>query len=402
MKVVFFTIATLASQLKKVIQHITTRNLILLYVIVTIVASVIKISLGKEKFNNFLIFKNSFINLFHQQPIYILHPDQYFDFFKYTPAFAALMFPFSFIPDGAGAVLWNLLNVFVFVGAIKSLKLPENQTVFILAFCFVEQLTSVQNFQSNLLVAGIMIYVFSFFEKEKFAHAAVLAAAALYIKLFGAFIALAFVFYKNKIKFVAASITAAILFFLLPVLLTDFYYVTNQYTEWFNLLRNDPPGTLNYSVHTFFNALFSIQLDPILYTLPGFILLLASFAAFGQYQNKEYRLLMLCNILLWTVIFNHKAESPTFIIAVAGMAILFSYHLQNPRWIYFMILAFILTSLSSTDLFPRVVREEFFKPLRLKALPAIVMWIFIQVEIFRALFGNKQISLAEPTLPDKK
>lgn len=388
--------------MKKIIQHITTRKLILLYVIVTIIASAIKVSLGNEKFNNFLIFKNSFLNLIHQQPLYTLHPDQYFDLFKYTPTFAFLMFPFSFIPHWLGALLWNLLNVFVFIGAIKSLKLPEKQTVFILAFCFVEQLTSVQNFQSNLLVAGIMIYVFSFFEKQKFVYAAVLAAAALYIKLFGAFVALAFIFYKSKIKFVAAAITAALLFFLLPVMLTDYSYVTNQYAEWFNLLKNDPPGTLNYSMHTFFNAMLSIQPEPVLYTASGFLLLLASFMVFRQYQNKDYRLLMLCNVLLWTVIFNHKAESPTFIIAVAGMAILFSYHLQNPRWIYFMILAFILTSLSSTDLFPRSVREEFFKPWRLKALPAIALWIFIQIEIFRALFGNRQINLSAPTLVDKK
>lgn len=374
----------------------------MLYVIVTIIASAIKVSLGNEKFNNFLIFKNSFLNLIHQQPLYTLHPDQYFDLFKYTPTFAFLMFPFSFIPHWLGALLWNLLNVFVFIGAIKSLKLPEKQTVFILAFCFVEQLTSVQNFQSNLLVAGIMIYVFSFFEKQKFVYAAVLAAAALYIKLFGAFVALAFIFYKSKIKFVAAAITAALLFFLLPVMLTDYSYVTNQYAEWFNLLKNDPPGTLNYSMHTFFNAMLSIQPEPVLYTASGFLLLLASFMVFRQYQNKDYRLLMLCNVLLWTVIFNHKAESPTFIIAVAGMAILFSYHLQNPRWIYFMILAFILTSLSSTDLFPRSVREEFFKPWRLKALPAIALWIFIQIEIFRALFGNRQINLSAPTLVDKK
>jgi hypothetical protein len=127
---------------------------------------------------------------------------------------------------------------------------------------------------------------------------------------------------------------------------------------------------------------------------------------FQSQKNKNsfshFRLLFLSNVLIWTVIFNHKAESPTFVIAVAGMAILFSFQTQNKNWIYFMIVAFVLTSLSSTDLFPRFVREEFIKPWRLKAFPAIALWFFIQIAFLRSLFFKKEINLSSPVLLNQR
>ena len=43
-------------------------------------------------------------------------------------------------------------------------------------------------------------------------------------------------------------------------------------------------------------------------------------ARMEMYKPYTFRLLTLSSVLIWVVIFNHKAESPTFIIAMTGAA----------------------------------------------------------------------------------
>jgi hypothetical protein len=74
------------------------------------------------------------------------------------------------------------------------------------------------------------------------------------------------------------------------------------------------------------------------------------------------------------VIFNHKAESPTFVIAIAGVTLWFVHSKKSTLNIMLFACAFIFASLSPTDIFPRFIREEFVKPYCLKAVPCIFIW----------------------------
>jgi hypothetical protein len=90
---------------------------------------------------------------------------------------------------------------------------------------------------------------------------------------------------------------------------------------------------------------------------------------------------MLASLLIWVVIFNHKAESPTFIIAMCGVSLWF---FSVPfRWdnLVLFVMAFVFTSLSPTDIFPKYKRESFVIPYVLKAFPCILIWIKIQYEM---------------------
>jgi hypothetical protein len=63
------------------------------------------------------------------------------------------------------------------------------------------------------------------------------------------------------------------------------------------------------------------------------------------------------------VIFSSSAESPTYIIAVAGVALW--YILQNKmQWLILFLLIFtiLLTSLSLTDFFPQFIKLQFVRP----------------------------------------
>ena len=56
---------------------------------------------------------------------------------------------------------------------------------------------------------------------------------------------------------------------------------------------------------------------------------------------------------------------------------------KNKVNIALFVFAFILTSLSPTDIFPEYLREEFVKPYTLKAFPCIVIWLKIIYDMIR-------------------
>jgi hypothetical protein len=81
------------------------------------------------------------------------------------------------------------------------------------------------------------------------------------------------------------------------------------------------------------------------------------------------------------VIFNHMAESPTFIIAVAGVAIWFYSQKPTTLNIALLILAVVFTCLSPTDIFSTYVRKEIFQPYVVKAVPCILIWLKISYDL---------------------
>ena len=89
----------------------------------------------------------------------------------------------------------------------------------------------------------------------------------------------------------------------------------------------------------------------------------------------------MASILIWMVIFNHKAESPTFVIAVAGLAI---WYIAQPATLVNKILivfAFLLTVLSATDIFPAAIRKNYVIPYDLKALPCVFIWCKLIIDM---------------------
>jgi len=107
----------------------------------------------------------------------------------------------------------------------------------------------------------------------------------------------------------------------------------------------------------------------------GALIFMIPLIRFKLYKNVNFRLLALSSVLLWIVIFNHKSESPTFIIAMMGVALWFMSQKKSTLNIVLFISAFVLTSLSPTDIFPRYVRHEIIVPYVLKALPCILIWL---------------------------
>lgn len=381
---------------QRLYKFLSLKTIGIIYLLVTIGASLHRYFLGIGHYNNYLIFKDSFVHFFYKLNLYVSYPTV--DLFKYSPTFAILMAPFAALPDWLGLILWNLVNTMLFFYAIKRLQVAHKLKVFVLVFALVELITSVQNSQSNGLLAGLMILSFSYFENQKTIQTAISLSLAFFIKLFGAATGLCFVFYRKRFSFLMYAVLAASVLFIIPFIIGGKEYVTNQYSHWFALISNDQSHELNFSFKTMLEAILHTTLHSTSFLIFGIVLLLLPLANTKQFSNPDYRLLYLCSVLLWSVIFNHKAESPTYIIAVAGLAIVFAHQYARRNWIVVIVIAFVLTSLSSTDLFPRYIREEFLKPYRLKALASVCLWLYIQLVFIAALLRGSRVELSSAWL----
>jgi hypothetical protein len=329
-------------------------------------------------YNNYLIFKTSFSHLVEYKDLYIEHISDHIDYFKYSPSFAALMMPFAYVPDWIGLPCWNILNALALASAIIHLPFIENRVKApILALAVIEALTSLQNAQSNALIAGLIIWTFNCLERKQIAWATLLVAISIYIKIFGVLGFILFLFYPNKWKAAAWSILWMILIGILPLAFISSQQLVFLYKSWVNLLSWDVNASVGLSVQGWLITWFGLDVPKNLVLGIGAIILLLPLLNFKQWKSPMFRLLYLSAILIWMVIFNHKAESPTFVIAFSGVLIWAFSQKLNTFYKTLFILCFVLCSLSPTDLFPIYLKEHFFIPFVLKAVPVIAIFVII-------------------------
>jgi hypothetical protein len=375
------------------------RNIIIALFVVAAVAASVQSLLRKDKvyeeggrkytcYNNYVVFKQSHFHLTRGNDLYVLYPEEHWDLYKYSPAFALFFGAFAYLPDFLGLTLWNLLNALLLLVAVLFLPgITEKQKWWILLACLVELVTSMQNEQSNPMMAGLLILAYGLLERDRYAAAALCIVFTAYIKIFGVIGFALFLFYPNKWRLVLYSLAWGIFFFVVPVLVTGMEQFRMMYESWWNMLRTDHSISYGISVMGIIHSWTGIDFNKLYVVAAGAVVLCLPFLRTGHYRDERFRLLMLCSLLIWGVIFNHKAESPTFIIAMAGVAAWFFTGKKNWWTVSLFVMAFILTSLSPTDLFPASIRREYIVPYALKALPCVIIWIII---VFEMLFPSNR------------
>ncbi|MFZ1678685.1 MAG: glycosyltransferase family 87 protein [Saprospiraceae bacterium] len=388
--------------MNKWLQWITSyRFILLLFIALSVGASVqalllplapIKAGLQDyTAYNNYLIFKQSFYHLINGKDLYIAYPDEHWDLFKYSPAFSLLFGFFAILPDSIGLLLWNALNAVILVFAIYYLpKLTIQQKGLVLLACIPELMTTMQNEQSNGLMAGLIILAFCLCERQKFFMAAFCLMLSVYIKLFGIVGFALFLFYPQKLKLGFYTLCLALIFFFLPLCVVDLGRLLNLYQSWGHLLAMDQrPTVYGFSVFGWLKMWFHFQPDRIWILITGALLFLLPFSKIKMYSVFDFRLLALSSLLIWIVIFNNMAESPTFIIAMAGVSIWFFTRKPTTLNIVLFVLAILLTSLSATDIFSHDFRNQFIKPYVLKAFPCIAIWFKIVIDMMLTKKGSE-------------
>lgn len=332
-------------------------------------------------YNNFRIFKFSFFHLVQGRDIYQLFPEDHWDLYKYSPGFALCFGLLSWMPDAIGLVLWNLINSLCLVAGVRLLPgLNDQKKSWILFFCLLEMLLSIQNTQSNGLMAGLIVLAFALAERRNYFLSTLCVVFSFYIKIYGALAFVFYLFYPGKIRLMGWSIFWMVFFALIPLAVVSGPQLLFLYKSWLHLLADDRSASVGLSVMGLLETWFHLTLSKNAVALAGILLFLLPLIYIRRYQDLSFRLLYLASVLVWMVIFNHKAESPTYIIAMSGIGIWYFSRAPNPLNRVLLILAFLLISMSVSDLVPAPVRNGFIRPYGIKAVMAIVIWFRIVYE----------------------
>lgn len=338
-------------------------------------------------YNNYVIFKNSYNHLLENKDLYKLYLNEHWDLYKYSPT-CSLFFGFFYaLPDGIGLFFWNFLNAFVLFVAVYYLPgVSLKNKGLILASILIELMTCMQNEQSNGLICGLIILAFGLLERKNYFMAILCIVFTAYIKLFGIVALSLLIFYPGKWKLALYTLFWSVFLFLLPLTVIDFSQLKFLYLSWGKLLANDHSISLGLSVAAWLKSWFNVGVDKTLVALVGVVLFCLPLLRLKEYANYSFRLIMLSSVLMWVIIFNHRAESPTFIIAMSGAAIWFFSQSFKPENFILFALALIFTMLSPTDIFPLEIRTELFEPYVIKAVPCILIWFKI---LYDQLFIKK-------------
>jgi hypothetical protein len=356
--------------------------------------AVVKSVITNHIHDNYLIYKSGFINTIHQLTPFGAMRGPGHDVYHYGPVFAIVMAPFAILPDGPGVILWVMFNAWALYIAIKLLPLREHHYLPVLLICAHELMTSSSNVEINPLIAALIILSFVFIRDKKDFWAALMICIGTFIKLYG-IVGLAFFFFSdNKLKFILSLLFWSVVLFLLPMLISSPSYIIQTYHDWYGdlvtkNLHNIGPSLQDISVMGLIRNIFNYrQLSNIAVIIPGILLFGLWYLRVKLFDNTSYQLLLLASTLIFVIIFSSSSESPTYIIAVAGVGIWFM-NLERPVTsfeIFLLVFAIIVTVFSPSDLFPKYIRVNYVQPYKLKALPCVLIWFKIIYEIVTRKF----------------
>jgi hypothetical protein len=375
--------------------QITFRHIVILYLIMVVIASIqcyfgSIIPSGQSgkiytNYNNYILFRNSFFHLIHGKDLYIPYPEEQWDLYKYSPTFSLVFGLLAYLPDFIGLFFWNLVNTIPLLIGFSQLRgISDDNKIYALLFCLIELSGNLQNTQSNGLIAALLILTFTSLENGKYFLAAFFVVFSVFIKIYGGIGIILFLFYPSKTRLLLYMIFWFLLLGVLPLAVIDLKQLIYLYESWGKLLKTDQLNSTGISVMGILQTWFRFSVSKNIVGFIGMILFLLPLLQTRKYKFYDFRLLTLCSALIWVVIFNYKAESPTYIISICGIAIWFFSRTKTRINIICVILTFIFTSLSRGDLFPYFIREEFIKPYCIKGLFSIIIFGKILYELFNA------------------
>lgn len=375
------------------------RTLFGLWTLLAVVAGLTK--MAPHRHNNFLIFRGVFWHTIQKLSLYDFYPTEYNDHNHYGPIFSLVIAPFAVVPDAIGLLLWLVVLALGMYYAVRRLPLEEGRQIFLYWFCAHELLTALQMQQFNIAIAAIIIGSFAAIEKGREVTAAFLIVLGTFVKLYGV-VGLAFFFFvKRKPRFILALIGWSVVCFVAPMLISSPEYVVGQYVEWYERLAAKN-GENTFSLMQNISLLGMIRkisgsasYSDLLVILPGLALFGLPYLRFGQYRHLAFRYAILSSVLLFVVLFSTGSESSTYIIPFAGIALWYATSpWKRSGWdVALLVFAFVLSSLSPSDLFPRSLREAYVLPYALKALPPTLIWLRLSYELLTRDYAPSKTAL---------
>jgi len=273
-------------------------------------------------------------------------------FNNYGPAFSLIIAPFALLPIYVGCWLWAMTGAAALLIAIRKLPLTHAQHLLVIWISAIEMMTATHNVQFNTLLTAFIIFSFVFTINGKDWLATLFIAAGTLSKVYGIAGLLFFFFSRNKIQFIVSYFFWMAVFFFLPMLYSSYDYILQTYEDWFRqiLKRNE---------QNVFNSTYAGMQD---ISIMGMIRRI-----FGWYDFPEFKLVAIAGVtMLLPLINKSRWNNRRFLLSYLSL----------------VVLLFLLTILSPTDIIPAYIRNNFIQAYSLKALPCAIIWIVILLDVY--------------------
>ena len=244
---------------------------------------------------------------------------------------------------------------------------------------------------------------YSSFYKERDGYATFFIVVGTLVKLYGIVGVAFFFFSKHKMRYITSLVIWFILLSCLPMIISSLEYQILQYQEWLtNLIDKNANNILSGAQNISFmgmitKIIYGVSDGKIIYDaswiiLPAIILMTTGYFRISQWRSPMFRMQILAAVMMFVVLFSTGSESSGYITPFVGICIWFCcVPWQRSHWdIILMVFAFIVTSMSPSDLFPAYIRKELIQPYALKALPITLIWIKLAYELICKSYINTQ------------
>lgn len=367
------------------------RNKSLVLLLFLVAAAIVTIQRGIYEFpNDYAIFRASFWNLVGHRDLYVLRLDQARDYFKYSPTFALLFAPFAVLPFVGGLLLWNVVNATAIWSALNSL-LPDERSHTAQLLVFLPTLRSMQSSQSNALVAALIVFAFVCYERGWLWRGSSSVALGAAIKIFP-LAALVFALpRRDRWRAVGIAAGCVIVLVALPLTVLSPAELAAQYRSWAALEKTEATLVGASAMSLIRDAGITWPAWPI--QLAAAAIVLAALAyRIGDWNERSVRLQLLALVLVFCVVFNHRAERESAVIAITGMVI---WLLARPRakWrVALFAIVYVLVSVSGTEIVPDAIKRILIPEMRF-TIPLTAGWL--------AILGELVLTRARRTVPDE-
>ncbi|RDC57670.1 DUF2029 domain-containing protein [Pedobacter chinensis] len=361
-------------------------SILIVWLIITIIFSIQ--GLATFRYNNYLIFENTWRNLIHQQNLYLLYPGYHEDSNHYGPIFSVLVAPFAWLPNGIGLFLWNIFNGIVLFQAIQTLNISDQakRTIGYIALpCLVVSMLSEQ---FNPTAGALIILSFTQLNRNRGFWSAAFIVLGTFIKLYGIMGLAFFFFVKDKPRFILYLIIWSIILFVFPMLFSSPDFIIQSYQDWYHSLvhknqTNIADSTSDLSILGFIRSILNLpNMSNAPAIISGCILFLLPFLNIKNYRKQEFQLYILASALLFPVLFSSGAEDCTYIISIAGVGIWYiSDKTGRTKKIILAILLIFACNLPLA-IFPKI-GKQYPMFMSMLSVPFFIVWLLI---IYKATF----------------
>jgi hypothetical protein len=366
-----------------------------IWYVIPLIATIAKALHGA---NNYLIYKGVYAHTLQKTNLFDFYPNEYADKNHYGIVFSLLIAPFTLLPDWLAILAYQAAQLFGLNYAIRKLPVSEYKHNVILLFLLMEALANCQNVQFNTFIAFVLVSAYVWMYNQHEFKAAFVIVLGFAVKLYGIVGLGLFFFVKNKIKFIGCLVLSSIVLYLLPLLITDFNFLNQSYSDWFVELqsKNGTNSDLT-NIHQNMSAVGMVMkitqnsaFNMLYLLVPAFILQITPIIRWHLFDNKTFQMHYLATLMLFIILFNTATETSTHIIGATGVGIWWvnQPHYKSRNMLIFIAFVFFLGTISTTDLVPKYFNVEIVRKYSLKALPYLIVWC---VCIYQLLLGEFKV-----------